>query len=101
MGGLYTEVLDDKGVALAPVDEASAEELVRSLRGAPLLEGARGRRPLDVRAAAAAIAALSRLAASHPEIAELEVNPLLVLPDGALGLDARVVLTAEGGDDAS
>jgi acetate---CoA ligase (ADP-forming) len=101
MGGLYTEVLDDKGVALAPVDEASAEVLIRSLRGAPLLEGARGRPPLDVKAAAAAVAALSRLAAEHPEIAELEVNPLLVLPDGALGLDARVVLAAEGGDDAS
>ena len=67
MGGLYTEVLDDKGVALAPVDEASAEERIRALRGAPLLEGARGRPPLDVKAAAGAVAALSRLAAAHPE----------------------------------
>jgi acetate---CoA ligase (ADP-forming) len=100
MGGLYTEVLDDKGVALAPVDEASAELLIRSLRGAPLLEGARGRPPLDVKAGAGAVAALSRLAAEHPEIAEVEVNPLLVLPEGALGLDARVVLAAEEGDDA-
>jgi hypothetical protein len=48
-----------------------------------------------VRAAAAATAALSRVAAEHPEVDEIEVNPLLVLPDGALGLDARVVLRHE------
>ena len=46
---------------------------------------------LDVRAAAEAIAALSRFAAAHPELAELEVNPLLVRADGAVGLDARFV----------
>jgi succinyl-CoA synthetase beta subunit len=56
-----------------------------------LLCGARGRPALDHEAAAAAIAAVTRGAAPHPEIAELEVNPLLVLPDGVLGLDARAV----------
>ena len=65
--------------------------MLRSLRCAPLLRGARGRPPLDVGAAAAALAALSRVAAAHPELAELEVNPLLVLPAGALALDARAV----------
>jgi acyl-CoA synthetase (NDP forming) len=92
MGGVFTEVLADAAVALAPVDEKGADELIRSLRGAPLLTGARGRRPLDVSAAARTVAALSRVGAEHPEIDELEVNPLLVLPDGALGLDARIVL---------
>jgi hypothetical protein len=79
-------------VALAPIGEGRAERLVRSLRGAPLLEGARGRPPFDVRAAAAAVAAVSRAAAACKAVAELEVNPLLVLPSGALGLDARVTL---------
>jgi acyl-CoA synthetase (NDP forming) len=92
MGGLYTEVLADVAFALAPVGEADAERLIGSLRAAPLLLGARGRPPLDVAAAARATAALSRVAAAHPEIDELEINPLLVVPGGALGLDARIVL---------
>jgi acetate---CoA ligase (ADP-forming) len=84
-------VLKDVAVALAPVDDATARELLLSLRAAPLLRGARGRRAVDLDAAAATVAALSRVAAAHPEIAEIEVNPLLALPEGALGLDARVV----------
>ena len=97
-GGLYAEILADVAVALAPLDAAQAEKLLRSLRVAPLLEGARGHAPLDIAAAARAAAALSSIAAEHPEIAEIEVNPLLVTPHGAIGLDARVVL--EDGADA-
>jgi hypothetical protein len=100
MGGLYTEVLGDVAVALAPIGEADAERLIGSLRGAPLLLGARGRPALDVPAAARATAALSRAAAEHPEIEELEINPLLVLPEGAVGLDARIVLAGGDGDAA-
>jgi hypothetical protein len=92
LGGLYAELLDDVAVALGPIDDSAAERLVRSLRAAPLFDGARGRATLDVAAAARATAALSRAAAACPEVAEVEVNPLLVLPTGALGLDARVVL---------
>jgi acyl-CoA synthetase (NDP forming) len=91
-GGLHAETLSDVAVALAPVDEAVAAELVGSLASAPLLRGARGRPPLDVAAAARAVAALSRFAAAHPEIVEVEVNPLLVRRDGAVGLDARIVI---------
>jgi acyl-CoA synthetase (NDP forming) len=94
LGGVFTEVLSDVAVALAPVDEATARELLLSLRAAPLLQGARGRREADLDAAAAAVAALSRVAAAHPEIAEIEVNPLLALPDGALALDARMVMSS-------
>jgi acetate---CoA ligase (ADP-forming) len=92
-GGVYAEVLRDTAVALAPVSEADACAMLGGLRCAPLLRGARGRSPLDVGAAAAALSALSRVAATHPELAELEVNPLLVLPAGALALDARTVHT--------
>jgi acyl-CoA synthetase (NDP forming) len=99
LGGVYAELLDDTAVALAPVDATQAEELIRSLRGAAILAGARGRLPVDVAAAAEAVAALSRLAASRPDLGEIEINPLLVTPHGALALDARV-LSGENGADA-
>jgi acetate---CoA ligase (ADP-forming) len=94
-GGLYAEVLRDTAVALAPIDPESARALIASLRIAPLLTGARGRPALDLDAAARALSALSQIAAAHPELAELEVNPLLVLPSGALALDARFVHITE------
>jgi acetate---CoA ligase (ADP-forming) len=96
-GGIDAEARRDTAVALAPVDEAAAEELVRSLASAPLLTGPRGRPALDVAAAARAVAALSRFAAAHPEVAEVEVNPLLVRREGegVAGLDARIVLVPQ------
>jgi hypothetical protein len=68
-----------------------AERLLRGLRGAPLLCGSRGRPPVDLAAAARAVAAITMVAAEHPEISELEINPLLALPDRALALDARLI----------
>ncbi|HEY4412387.1 MAG TPA: acetate--CoA ligase family protein, partial [Gaiellaceae bacterium] len=91
-GGLLAEVFQDVAVALAPVDEAEALTLLESLRCAPALIGARGRPPLDTRAAARALMALSRFAAAHPEVAEVEVNPLIVRARDAVALDAHVVL---------
>ncbi len=90
-GGVYTEVLRDTAVALAPVTEAQAESMLRSLRVSPLLLGERGRPSLNLAAAAHALAALSGVAAAHPELAELEINPLLVTPAEAIALDARFV----------
>ena len=93
LGGVYAEVMRDVAVSLAPVTDAEAEAMLRSLKAFPLLDGARGRPALHIGAAAHALAALSEVAAAHPEIAELEVNPLLVLPNGAVGLDARIIPT--------
>ncbi|MCX5129679.1 acetate--CoA ligase family protein [Streptomyces sp. NBC_00347] len=92
LGGVLTETLRDVAFALAPVPARRAEELLRGLRTAALLAGVRGRSAVDVAAAAAVIERITTVAAAHPEIAELEVNPLLVRPDGALALDARAVL---------
>ena len=99
IGGVFAELMAEKRVALAPVDHGQARRLITSLRAALLLEGARGRQPVDIGAAADALVAVSRLAAARPDIAEIDINPLLVTPDGALGLDARVI-PAQGGIDA-
>lgn len=90
-GGVYAEILRDTAVALAPVSASEADAMLRSLRAAPLLTGARGRAPLAIEQAARALAALSRLAAAHPDLSEIEINPLLVTPDAAIALDARCV----------
>ncbi|MFG2869658.1 acetate--CoA ligase family protein [Streptomyces sp. NPDC048338] len=92
LGGVLTETLRDVAFSLAPVPAGRAEDLLRGLRTAALLGGVRGRPAVDVAAAAAVIERITAVAAAHPEIAELEVNPLLVRPDGALALDARAVL---------
>ncbi|MFJ6938629.1 acetate--CoA ligase family protein [Streptomyces sp. NPDC101132] len=95
LGGVLTETLRDVAFALAPVPAARAADLLRGLRTAPLLAGVRGRPGVDVAAAAEVIERITTVAAEHPEIAELEVNPLLVRPDGALALDARAVLALD------
>ncbi len=92
LGGVYTEVLADVAFALAPVDSGAARALLESLRASALFTGLRGRAPVDLDAAARAIAAITEAAVTHPEITELEINPLLLTPDHALGLDARIVL---------
>ena len=103
LGGVFTEVLDDVAFALAPVSEATAERLLRSLRAAPLLLGARGRSPVDMTALAGLVARVSEFAAAHPELAAVEINPVLAGPDGVLALDARAVAPeadTEDGPDA-
>jgi succinyl-CoA synthetase beta subunit len=91
LGGISAELVHDLAMALAPVTVEQGVALIRSLRGAQLLLGYRGRPRLDIEAAARALSALSQLAAAQPEIAEVEINPLLVLERGVLGLDARLV----------
>ena len=91
-GGIHAELLRDTAVALAPLGVGGAESLLRALAAAPFLIGWRDQPPLDLAAAAEAVAALSQFAAAHPEVAEVEVNPLLVRSRGAVGLDARIVL---------
>lgn len=92
LGGVLAEALRDVAFALAPVSAERALTLLRSLRTASLLDGVRGRPAVDVSAAAEAIERITAFAAAHPEIAELEINPLLVRPDGVLALDSRAVL---------
>jgi acyl-CoA synthetase (NDP forming) len=91
LGGIFTEVLGDTACAIAPISADAARGLLLSLQGAPLLLGVRGRSPVDLDALADLVARVSHLAAAHPELVELELNPVLAGPSGVLALDARVV----------
>lgn len=82
-GGVYAELLSDVAFRLAPIDEAEARTMIGEARIARILQGARGRPPLDVDALAGALAGLSRLvAAPRGRLREVEINPLFVLPRG-------------------
>ena len=104
IGGVYVEVLGDVAFRLCPIDEAEAWAMLRELRGAALLAGARGGQPVSQ---AAIIDALLRIGGAGGllfdlagDVAEIDINPLIVSPDGALAVDARVILAAEGPADA-
>jgi succinyl-CoA synthetase beta subunit len=94
-GGVFAELVGDAAVALAPLERGTALGLPAELRVAAQFAWARGRAPLDADAAAEVLVALARFAAAHPEVAAAEINPLLMLPQGALALDARIVLCDE------
>ena len=91
VGGVFVEILDDVVLAPAPTDPAHLVGLMRTLRAFPMLAGARGQAPADLEAVAAIAARLGDLLVAHPEIAEVEVNPLRAGADGAIALDARIV----------
>ncbi len=90
LGGIFTEVLDDVAFRVAPIERSEAHRLVREIKSWPLLDGARGRQPCEIEALVTLIVAVSRLMVEHPEIESLDLNPVRVLPDSLLALDARV-----------
>ena len=92
IGGIFTEIFRDTAIDLAPVDKTVALSMLRRLRGAALLDGYRSQEPLDIVAIASAVSALSRLISGRPDILEIDVNPFIAYPDGAMAVDALVRL---------
>jgi acyl-CoA synthetase (NDP forming) len=95
LGGIFTEIMKDVTFRLAPFDTDEAMEMIRAIKGFPLLDGARGRRKCDQAALAKAISNLSIFAAANRDVvASIDINPVVVLPEGqgVAALDA-VILT--------
>jgi len=98
LGGIFIEVLKDVAFRRCPFGPEEAERMIRSLKGFPLLDGARGRPKADVQALAKALSALSAFAvAAGPRLASVDVNPMLVLPEGQGCFAADAVIEVEGG----
>ena len=91
MGGTAAEIYNDRTIGFPPLNERLARRMIDELRMRPLLQGYRGRPAAAVDKLVEALVRLSYLAADFPEVAELDINPLLVTPDGVVALDARVV----------
>lgn len=98
LGGIYVEVLKDVSFRVAPITRADAEAMVNEIRAIALLKGARGQAPADLDAVIEGILRLAQLCLDFPEIVEIDVNPLLAFPrgEGAMAIDARIVLKADG-----
>jgi acetate---CoA ligase (ADP-forming) len=95
MGGVDVEVMADVAMRLAPVSLAEAHAMLGELRGSAILRGSRGRPPPDVEALARAVVSMSEMAAAlPPNVASVEINPLLVLAmgEGVLALDVAIEL---------
>ncbi|HTT91372.1 MAG TPA: acetate--CoA ligase family protein, partial [Acidimicrobiales bacterium] len=90
LGGIAVEALGDHITRLAPLTDADATEMVTGLRGSALLSGYRGRPPVDVDSLVQVLHRVSRLVEEMPEVAELDCNPVIATPDGALVVDARL-----------
>lgn len=99
-GGVATEVWDDRAFLVPPVSRHDAARVVRSLRIWPLLEGYRGTEPADVEALERLVVALGQLALDVPEVAELDLNPVVVGPDGAVLVDVKARLAGSERTDA-
>ncbi len=92
LGGVATEVLGDHVARLSPLTDADADEMIGGVRAAALLTGHRGSRAVDTAGLAGILLRVSRLAADLPEVAELDLNPVIARPEAVQVVDARVRL---------
>ncbi len=92
LGGVATDVLGDRAATLAPLTGDDADEMIRSVRAAPLLFGHRGSAAVDTAALTDVLLRISRLADDLPEVAELDLNPVIATADGAHAVDVRIRL---------
>ncbi|GAB1406015.1 hypothetical protein MASR1M74_31980 [Lentimicrobium sp.] len=90
LGGIFIEVLKDVQSALAPVNMSEAREMIRKLKSYKIIEGVRGQEGVNQAAFADVIVRLSALCIAAPEIAEMDINPLLGKEDGVVAVDARI-----------
>ncbi len=95
LGGVLVEVLKDVTFRIVPVSERDAEDMIRDIKGFPLLDGYRGAAPADLGALQHILRTLSDFVAATPTVKEIDLNPVYAYPDGALAVDAQIILAAE------
>jgi acyl-CoA synthetase (NDP forming) len=92
LGGIFVELLKDVNFRVAPLTLQDGKDMITSLKAFPLLNGYRGQKPADLEALAEILVNVSRLVMDHPEIKELDLNPIMAYPKGAKTVDARIIL---------
>ena len=94
LGGVFVELYKDVAFRLPPLSPAEARAMLAELKAAPLLTGYRGQPPRDVDALAACACAVARIAAEHPEIQEIDLNPIIAHERGCMIVDAKILVRA-------
>ena len=92
LGGVLVEVLKDVAFRVIPIEQRDARQMIEEIKGFPLLQGYRGQDPADLAKLQELLLKVSAFIEQHPEVAELDLNPVFAYKDGALAVDARVVL---------
>ena len=95
LGGIFVEVMEDTAFRVAPVPEPEVRGMFDEITSAPLLRGARGREPADVDALVDVIQRVSQLVTDFPAITELDINPVVATPDGAVAIDLQMTIDQE------
>jgi len=92
LGGVMVEILKDVSFRVVPINERDARQMIDEIKGKPLLDGFRGSEPADIDKLRALLLKVSEFIEQHPEISELDLNPVFAYKDGAIAVDARIVL---------
>jgi len=92
LGGVFVEVLKDVAFRIVPLTKRDASQMIKEIKGYPLLEGYRGQEPANIPMLEDMLLKLSDFVDKAPEIKEIDINPLFAYNDGAMAVDARVVL---------
>jgi len=92
LGGVFVEVLKDVTFRIAPIDELEAREMVKEIKAYPILTGYRGQPPADIDTIVRILVSASKLVMDHPEVKEMDLNPIIVYEKGAKTVDARIIL---------
>jgi acyl-CoA synthetase (NDP forming) len=92
LGGIFVEIIKDVSFRIVPLLKRDAKEMVREIKGFPLLNGYRGSEPVDIENLENLLLKVSEFVEKTPEIKELDLNPIFAYKDGAVAVDARVIL---------
>jgi acetate---CoA ligase (ADP-forming) subunit beta len=92
LGGILVEVLKDVSFRIVPLTRRDAREMIKEIKGYPILEGYRGHEPANIKILEDILLKVSEFVENQPEIKELDINPIFAYRDGALALDARIIL---------
>jgi succinyl-CoA synthetase beta subunit len=97
MGGIFAEVYEDVKFRVAPIDRVDALNMIHELHGSRVLEGVRGKPPVDIESVLNVLTRVSDIMTEHGVVDQLDLNPVIVSPQGACAVDSRIIIAKKEG----